>query len=343
MTQRTVSIIMPVYNAERYLQRSIRSIQAQTYDDWELLIVDDGSSDRSREVVTEFIREDKRVKLLCNQHGGTARARNTALEVMQGEYLTFIDADDAYHPSYLQFLIEAIEKDQSDLSVCGMYEGVDYDGYLKTSLRTDRVCIDRDVALSGMYNGEWAIMISPCNKLFKQKLMSDIRFPDGRCFEDLSVVNRAIFKCRKVSVLNAQLYFYHVTPNSASKTKSSRELLDREWALRSHWEFLFQNGKKDLAYQAIGFYLERLVDTHYRILSSDRPEDCDIIRDYFNRTYRKYWRKIRFSRECAERIFDYRHPTLGTIRYLIRQDGVVKVATRFIKKRLGIKNETDAM
>jgi glycosyltransferase involved in cell wall biosynthesis len=337
MGREMVSIIMPAYNAENYLTRSIQSIQAQTYDNWELLIVDDGSSDRTREVAAAFSQKDERVKLLCNQHGGTARARNTALDVAQGEYISFIDADDAYHPFYLQRLVEAMEKDHSDISICGMFEGVDYEGFLRAALQDGATCIDMETAFSRMYDQDWGIMISPCNKLYKSELFSDLRFPDGRYFEDLFTINRAIYKCCTLTVLDAALYFYHFTPNSSSKTARSTELLDRECAVRSHWEFFLQNGRKDLAYQAISFYLARLVDSYYRIQSSDRPEDCAIIRKLFIRTYRKYWRKVTASPERTEIIEYYRHPTLRTIRTIVRRDGIVKTATRFIRKRLGKK------
>ena len=339
MTREMVSIIMPAYNAENYLTRSIQSIRTQTYDNWELLIVDDGSSDRTREVAAAFSQKDGRVKLLCNQHGGTARARNAALDIAQGDYISFIDADDAYHPSFLQMLMDAMKRDHSDLAVCGIRIGVDYDEFLTTPLDTAAECIDMYTAFSRMYDNDWTRMISPCNKLFKREHFEDLRYPEGQYFEDASTTNLAIFQCSKISVLDAKMYFYHITPNSSSKTLRSAELLDRERALRSHWEFFFQNGRKDLAYQAIPFYLEELIMIRFNINKSDRPEDCDIILKRFNRTYRKYWRKTTPSRERAEKIFDFRHPTLSSVRSVIRRDGIGKTAMRFIRKRLGIYNE----
>lgn len=342
MVRGMVSIIMPAYNAEAYLPRSIRSIQAQTYDAWELLIVDDGSSDRTREVVAEFAKKDERVKLLCNKHGGTARARNTALDAMQGEYVAFIDADDAYHPSYLKKLMSVMAADHSDMSICGIFKGVDYEEFLALPLKDETACIDMDTAFTRMYDNEWPLMISPWNKLYKKKLFETLRFPDGCYFEDASTTNLAVFQCNKISVLKAEMYFYNITPNSSSKTMRSVELLDREKALRSHWEYFLSNGRRDLAYKAIPFYLEQLIGIDYKIGRSDRPEDCAIIRDRFISTYRKYWRKCYTSKERAEKIFDFRYPTLGSVRYLIRRDGCVKTLTRFVKKRLGFKDERKA-
>jgi len=101
-----ISVIMPVYNAEAFLHRSIDSVINQVYQNWELLIVDDGSSDRSVEVCRAYEQQDERIRLLCNQHGGTARTRNTAIDQAQGEYIAFIDADDVYHPQYMQSMIQ---------------------------------------------------------------------------------------------------------------------------------------------------------------------------------------------------------------------------------------------
>lgn len=339
MERELVSIIMPAYNAECYLPRSIQSIQTQTYENWELLIVDDGSSDRTREVVSGFACQDERIKLLCNQHGGTAQARNTALDTAKGTYVAFIDADDAYHPSYLKSLMDAMKKDDSDMAICGIFRGVNYEEFLNNPVKRTNVCIDMHCAFEKMYDGEWVTMISPCNKLYKKELFENVRFPKGRYFEDAATTNLAIFQCKTIAVLEAELYFYHITPNSSSKTKRSVELLDREWALRSHWEFFFEHGEKQLAYLAIPFYMEQLLVIYYKIAESDKPEDCQIIRDRLESTYRKYWRKTKPSRERSSKIFAFRHPRMWTVCYLIRCDGVMKTTARFIKKRLGNNNE----
>jgi hypothetical protein len=188
-----------------------------------------------------------------------------------------------------------------------------------------------------MYNGEWPLFITPCNKLYKAEQFKELRFPEGQYFEDASTTNLALYQCETVSVLDASMYFYNITPGSSSKTKRSVELLDREKALRSHWEFFLKEGKKDLAYQAIPFYLQELLMIHSKIRESDRPEDCAIIRKRFLSTYRKYRRKIKITKERREQFFDFRHPFLGTVRYMIRQDGIFKTAKRFIQKRLGFR------
>lgn len=330
-----VSIIMPAYNAEAFLDRSITSVRNQTYENWELLIVDDGSIDHSREIVRNFTAIDSRIKLLCNEHGGTARARNTAIEVAQGDYFAFLDADDVYHPRYLEKLVGAACCENSDLVICGIARGTDFGPFLQSDVKADYTVISVDQAFAAMYGGEWPLMISPWNKLYARQLFNTLRFPDGRYFEDAATVNLALYHNKRVSLIREPLYFYFVTPNSSSKTKRSVELLDREWALRSHWEFFFQEGREDLARLALPFYLVELINIYHRIAVSDRPEDCALIRKQFEETYRRFRRRVTFSSQQLDQILAFRHPKLYDIRNMIRKDGIVGTVMGFVKRKLG--------
>lgn len=332
-----VSIIMPAYNAEAFLDRSITSVRNQTYENWELLIVDDGSTDHSRELVQSFASMDSRIKLLCNEHGGTARARNTAIEVAQGDYFAFIDADDVYHPRYLEQLVGTALREKSDLVICGITRGTEFDAFLQSDVRGAYTVISVDQAFAAMYGGEWPLMIAPVNKLYHRDLFEYVRFPEGRYFEDAATTNLALYKAKRVVVLKASLYFYYNTPNSSSKTVHSVELLDREWALRSHWEFFFQEGREDLAYLALPFYLVELISIFHRIEASDRPEDCALIRKQFEETYKKYRRRLKLSSTQADQILAFRHPHLFDIRNMIRRDGIASTLAGFIKRKINQK------
>lgn len=337
MNSGKVSIIMPAYNAEAFLDRSITSVRNQTYENWELLIVDDGSTDHSRELVQSFASMDSRIKLLCNEHGGTARARNTAIEVAQGDYFAFIDADDVYHSRYLEQLVGTALRENSDLVICGITRGTDFDAFLQSDVEDAYTVISVDQAFAAMYGGEWPLMISPWNKLYARHLFDTIRFPDGRFFEDAATVNLSLYYSNKICVISEALYFYFVTPNSSSKTKRSIELLDREWALRGHWEFFLQEGRNDLAYLALTFYIVELISIYHRIEASDRPEDCALIRKQFEETYKKYHRRLNLSSAQSDQILAFRHPHLYDIRNMIRQDGIVGTVAGFLKRKINRK------
>lgn len=333
MEDKKVSIIMPAYNAEAFLSRSIDSVINQTYRYWELLVVDDGSTDSSREIVQAYSGRDPRIKLLCNQHGGTARARNTAIEVAEGDYLAFIDADDVYHPQYLELLVDASVREYADLVICEISRGTDYDAFLKSDVSKNSCVITIDQAFSMMYGGEWPLMISPWNKLYAKHLFKTVRFPDGRYFEDAATVNLAMYSSNQICLLNAPLYFYYTTPNSSSKTKRSVELLDREWALRSHWEHFFRECRKDLAYLALPFYLVELISIYHRIKASDKPEDCSIIQEQFEKTYKTYRRKVIFTEVQKDQILAFRYPHIYDIRNMVRKDGIVMTIIGFVRRK----------
>lgn len=336
--ERKISIIMPAYNASAFLCRSISSVQNQTYQNWELLIVDDGSSDNSCEIVRGFCAEDARIKLLCNQHGGTARARNTAIAVAEGEYFAFIDADDVYHPRYLELLMEVALQENAELVVCGITQGTDCSLFLESEVEVSHTVVSREQAFALMYGGQWPLMISPWNKLYSRKLFETTRFPDGRFFEDAATVNLAVYEANRTCLLDCPLYFYFIIPNSSSKTKRSVELLDRELALRSHWELFFREGRADLAYLALPFYLVELIIIHHRIEISDKPEDCRIIRSKFEQFYKQYRHKIVLSEAQKDQILAFRHPYVYDIRNMMRTNGIIGTLRGFVKRKL-IKHE----
>ena len=113
-----ISILMPVYNAEKYLNETIDTIKNQSFSNWELIIVDDGSTDNSKEICTKLMNDDKRIKYILQENLGVSHTRNVALENAQGKYIVFVDSDDLIHEDYLKILINSIEKNNSDISVC---------------------------------------------------------------------------------------------------------------------------------------------------------------------------------------------------------------------------------
>lgn len=325
---------MPVWNGAAFLDKSITSVRNQTYGNWELVIADDGSTDDSRAIAADHCRQDPRIKLLCNPHGGTARARNAAIGVAEGDYLAFLDADDLYHPRYLESMVTAATRENADLVICQICREGDVKGFLEEIPAENSYAMTVDQVFAGMYGGAWPLMISPWNKLYARHLFRNVRFPDGRFFEDAATVNLAVYEAERVCVLDAALYFYSATPNSSSKTLRSAELLDREWALRSHWEHFLREGRWDLARLALPFYLVELITIHARIARSDRPEDCRIIRGQFEKIYRKYRYKIQFSDVQKDRILAFRHPVLSDIRNMIRNEGIAGTIAGFIRRKI---------
>lgn len=127
MTSDLVSIITPCYNGEKYVAQTIRSVLAQTYENWQMLIVDDGSSDRSAEIIREFARSDSRIRLLQQENAGSAAARNAGIRAAQGRYLALLDADDLWDPEFLAEQLSFMERSNA-LCVCCAYHCIDAQG-----------------------------------------------------------------------------------------------------------------------------------------------------------------------------------------------------------------------
>lgn len=329
-----VSIIMPVYNAEKYLYRSIESVRNQNYGNWELLIVDDGSTDSSLKICQEQAKDEQRIKVICNKHGGTAIARNTAIEKATGEYIAFLDADDAFHPLFLRAMVNAVTDSKAQIALCRTIRGTDATAFLEKKLKINYVTETKEEIFGRMYNGQWPDMIAPYTKIYARKLFDKVKFPSGRFFEDAATIHLAIYYSNKISITETPLYFYNITPNSSSVTKRSYELLDREWALRSHWEFFLKEERTDLAFLSLSFYLIELISIYHRIETSDCPKDCEKIRERFEKVYKEYHKKVVFTNKQSEQILAFRYPHLYDIKIMIKSDGIIRTVLGFVRRKM---------
>ena len=191
-----ISIIVPVYNVEKYLQRCIESILAQTFPDFELLLIDDGSKDKSGEICDNYALKDKRIKVFHKQNGGVSSARNYGLHEAQGEWITFIDSDDWVCADYLSSFTT-----DSDLCVQGYYCG-------ENAIRYDKIFIDHNPGAYYLYKG---YVFGPYCKLFRLSIIKEghILFDETMAFgEDILFLMEYIILCNTMRVVNACGYHY---------------------------------------------------------------------------------------------------------------------------------------
>ena len=208
----SVSVIMPVYNAERYLRAAIDSVVSQTFTDWELILVDDGSTDASAEICDEYAAGDSRIRVIHRANGGLSAARNTALDVAVGEWITFVDSDDMLHSQFLATLIEIQHHSGSEIVCAGAVEGAEptFKAVGVPSLRTYKAEQATRLTLyqrHGMLNTAWS-------KVFARRIFDKERFTPGILYEDLDFFYRAYAQVDTVTFTRARLYFYRSTPGS---------------------------------------------------------------------------------------------------------------------------------
>ena len=215
-----ISIIVPVYNAEMYLRETIQSVLNQTYSNFELIAVNDGSTDRSLEILQQFT--DQRIKIIDKENTGVSDTRNTAIRAAHGEYVCFIDADDYYSPRYLQRMYEIVVENQADMVVCNYipFRGKPYFSFGKNT--PIFVKSSDTLVQAGVLTSAWTKLIKT-STLYKY----DIRFDNNMSFgEDLFFCWKAYLASQNVWMIDEKLYGYRITGKGAT-SKYHAELYEK--------------------------------------------------------------------------------------------------------------------
>ena len=204
-----VSVIVPVYNVEKYLKRCLDSIIEQTYKNIEIILVDDGSTDRSGEICDEYKKRDERIVLVRQKNKGVASARNSGLKKAKGELICFIDPDDFVKKEYVDILTKTIKMNNGDIAICG-YCLVDEDGndFRKKKKYTGQLSTySQEEAMKELFYQK-AIDNSLCWRIFKKEVLKGIVFPDGMIFEDYAVMYGILKNASQVLKIDTLLYYY---------------------------------------------------------------------------------------------------------------------------------------
>lgn len=267
-----LSVIVPVYNAEAYLRDCVGSLLVQAVEDYEIILVNDGSTDGSAELMAEYARACPDViRCLHLDNGGQGRARNHGLEIARGDFLGFVDSDDWVLPEMYQKLIHAAESQGADVAVCEIRQ-LHADGSFARMSTWREGC---PMASAG----------SACNKLFRRETVEGLRFPEGLWYEDFAYSAMALMRSRKTVELPEMLYLYRCGQPSTMHNNNARKNLDilpimeglrafmeREGCSRDDFEFLVVN--------------HVLLDAISRLAQQDAPERKAVIqelRDYVHR------------------------------------------------------------
>lgn len=216
-TNSKISIIIPVYNVEKYLRQCLDSIINQTYKNLEIIIVDDWSTDDSGKICDEYAKKDKRIKSIHQKNGGLSAARNTGLKIATWEYIWYIDSDDYIELDMYAKLYNLICNTKSELAICNRYVGKSDGGWTKNTNFPDQEIINPNEALQYFYNSMYV-----WNKLYKRKIIKDLNFVETRAQD--TVYNFTIFqKIKKIACLNECKNYYRYNPSSIVHTKKFKK------------------------------------------------------------------------------------------------------------------------
>ncbi len=218
-----VSVIVPVYNTEKYLEKCVNSILSQTYTNLEVILVDDGSKDASGSICDAFAEKDGRVKVIHKENGGQSSARNMALDVFAGDYVAFIDSDDYVKSDMIEQMMSYMLENDADLSVCGF--ATELAGKIFESELGEENKVVSNHQLMYDYVATKDIRHILCNKIHHRSFFDDIRFPEGMIHEDVYTVHRIIGQCKRAVYLKECLYTqYERVGSTTQATVSERDL-----------------------------------------------------------------------------------------------------------------------
>ena len=211
-----ISIIVPVYKVEAYLRRCIESILNQTYRDFELILVDDGSPDNCGVICDEYASQYTFIHVIHQKNGGLSAARNAGLDWAflrsSSGWLTFVDSDDWLHPEYLRIMYSAVESCHCAVSSCGIFRTSGDEIPSVSSLGIE--CCQADI----YYCEKAAFPDIACGKLYQKMLFETVRFPVGKLHEDEFTTYRVIFQCNNIAVISAMLYAYFQNPDGITSS-----------------------------------------------------------------------------------------------------------------------------
>ena len=242
-----VSLIIPVYKVEAYLERCVRSVLAQTYQNLEIILVDDGSPDRCGEICDRFAQEDPRVKVFHKANSGVSSARNYGVAHSHGAFVSFIDADDYVAPNYVEYLFDLLMKYHADIVCCCMDQTTENTSAygINHSIPNEQLLKGKE-ACQTLFGNLYDILVTVWGKLYKRELVQKYPFPIGRRYEDEAIVCKYYYAADRVAVGNQRLYAYYQNPDSFMHARGDSFNEDLIWALRHRAEFFREQNEPEL-------------------------------------------------------------------------------------------------
>ena len=259
-----LSIIVPVYNVEKYLEECVDSLLNQTLQDLEIFLVDDGSTDRSGEIADRYAREyPDKVHTLHLNNGGQGRARNAALPMASGDYVGFVDSDDWIERDMYEKLLDRAEKTGADVVVCDFLEH-----YADGREQTLPACFqDHPLSAAG----------SSCNKIFRRSLIGDLRFPEGLWYEDFYFSAVMLLRSKRTEFIPEPLYVYRRGQESTMHNNNARKNLDMLKIMELIEREIGEDAREDFDFLVINHVV---LDSISRLARQDAPDKAEVIRAF---------------------------------------------------------------
>ena len=229
-----VSVVVPVYGVEKYVEKCLDSLSHQSYESIEVIVVDDGSIDRSGDICEEFAKKDKRIKVFHKTNGGLSDARNYGIKKAKGEYVCLVDSDDWCKSGFVEKMVRVALKEDVDIVVCGYNDVAPREAIMTGEEATMRLLVEQE-----------NVDIIAWNKMYRRKLFDDVLYPKGENYEDCLTTYKLLSKASRVEYLPKSLYCYRERAGSITQKSDKEErLVMRERAAREAMEYFAKSNKK---------------------------------------------------------------------------------------------------
>lgn len=280
-----ISIVVPIYKVEEYLDENIKSLLNQTYKNLEIILVDDGSPDNCGKICDEYASKDSRIKVIHKKNGGLSDARNHGINIATGKYIVFVDSDDYLDTRYIELLYNAIKVDNAKVSQCGVLivndekEILNKHGYLNNQTKSGREM------LKDLYYDHGLENVVVWNKMYSIELFKDIRYPVGKIHEDEFITYKIIYNLERIAIVNEYLYNYRQNENSIIGKKYNIKRLDVIEAFEEKVIFFKEKEEIELYQLAVMSYLWQIREAYMNTrkhISDSKHIQKELIRKYRN-------------------------------------------------------------
>ena len=296
-----ISVIVAVYNIEAYLERCVYSVCRQTYQNLEIILVDDGSTDKSGELCDRMAGEDERIRVIHKKNGGLADARNAGMDAATGNLIAFVDGDDYIDTDMYEKMLGVMLKEKADTAIC-RYRRVYTDGTQDDS--TDRVIVWEGQEALQYYieeRDEYDIQNAAWNKLYRRKVLENLRFPLGKWYEDIMFTTKALSNADKCVYLDSACYNYIIDREGSimNAQVNSHTFTDHIPAYQEKTRFLQALGRQDLADIHTYFFYKRLLLFYNQLKKGALPDK----KEYMDKITKVIHESVPKEKEAYERVY----------------------------------------
>lgn len=314
-----VSVVVPVYNVEKYLQQCLDSILAQTFQDFELILVNDGSDDKSGEICEKYAKHEKRIRVFHQKNQGQSTARNIGVSLSRTDWILFVDSDDVIHSRLIEYLYKAALEVGANASTCMRKQDkyISKDFFEECAYECYKVDINEDTLID-FYNQKSHIYWALFPSLIKKDIVEKKRFIPQKIYEDNALTCQWLYEAKRIAVVSQELYFYRQNPTGTMQRPFSPQKLDYLWALREQLRF----------YDSVHYY--KLIDIIAREYIGATLWMCQIIdKESKDKKLKKEVSKIT-KRECEY----YKQYICGYIEEIQALDKQIHPYWTKVKKRV---------